>query len=104
MAHDPETVSPNTRAGGDTHPSRVERLFREYNQSLLRFLRPRVRSQQEAKEIAQEAYVRLLKLDNPGTVSFLQAYLFKTAANIATERFSQQQARDRCDQLVFFED
>ncbi len=52
----------------------------------MRFLRHRVHSQHEAREIAQEAYVRLWKLDSPGTVSFLQAYLFKTAANIATER------------------
>ena len=110
MSRDPEKhlseppVCRNEGSSSETHQSRVERLFREYNQSLLRFLRSRVGSQHEAREIAQEAYVRLLKLDNPGAVSFLQAYLFKTAANIATERFSQRQTRDRCDHLIFFED
>jgi RNA polymerase sigma-70 factor (ECF subfamily) len=64
----------------------VERLFREHNEALLRFLRGRVGSHNEAREIAQEAYVRLLSLDQPGAVSYLRAFLFKTAANIAIDR------------------
>src|ERR1700688_4376064 len=64
----------------------VERLFREHNEALLRFLRGRVGSHNEAHEIAQEAYVRLLSLDQPGAVSYLRAFLFKTAANIAIDR------------------
>lgn len=107
MTTDPDKLDPDCvseRAGqvhGTGHQGQVERLFHEHNQSLLRFLRSRAASAQEASEIAQEAYVRLLKLDNPGAVSFLQAYLFKTAANIATERFSQRRTRERCDQLIF---
>jgi RNA polymerase sigma-70 factor (ECF subfamily) len=38
------------------------------------------------KEVAQEAYVRLLNLDQPGAVGFLRAFLFKTAANLAIDR------------------
>src|SRR5262245_8726557 len=69
----------------------VERLFREHNEALIRFLALRLRSQQEAKEVAQEAYVRLLKLDQPGAVSFLRAFLFKTAANLAVDRIRHEQ-------------
>jgi RNA polymerase sigma factor (sigma-70 family) len=73
-------------AGGDSRSALVERLFREHNEALIRFLRGRVGSRNEALEIAQEAYVRLLSLDRPGAVSYLRAFLFKTAANIAIDR------------------
>src|SRR6185437_6352258 len=64
----------------------VERLFREHNEALLRFLRARVGSQNEALEVAQEAYVRLLSLDQPGAVSYLRAFLFGTAATAVTTK------------------
>ena len=66
--------------------SLLARLFREHNRELVGFLCTRLRSEQDAREVAQEAYVRLLRLDQPGAVSFLRAYLFKTAANLATDR------------------
>jgi RNA polymerase sigma factor (sigma-70 family) len=71
----------------------VARLFAEHNSALVRFLGLRLRSDQEAREVAQEAYVRVLQLDQPGAVSFLRAYLFKTAANIATDRLRRAAVR-----------
>lgn len=73
----------------------VERLFREHNEALIRFLRGRVGSHNEALEVAQEAYVRLLSLDQPGAVSYLRAFLFKTAANIAIDRRRRHQNFDK---------
>lgn len=73
----------------------VTRLFREHNEALVRFLALRLRSQQEAKEVAQEAYVRLLRLDQPGAVSFLRAFLFRTAANLAVDRIRHEQMARR---------
>lgn len=64
----------------------VSRLFVEHNSTLVRVLRLRLQSEQEAREVAQEAYVRLLQLDEPGAVSFLRAYLFRIANNLATDR------------------
>lgn len=61
-------------------------LFREHNQHLIGFLCTRLRSEQDAKEVAQEAYARLLQLDQPGAISLLRAYLFKIAANLAIDR------------------
>jgi RNA polymerase sigma factor (sigma-70 family) len=69
----------------------VERIFREHNESLIRFLRARLPSTQDAKEVAQEAYVRLLQLDQPEAIGFLRAYLFKTATHIATDRLRHRQ-------------
>lgn len=73
----------------------VDRLFREHNEALIRFVRPRVRSHQEALEVAQEAYVRLLSLDAPGAVSYLRTFLFRTAANIAVDMRRRDQAQER---------
>jgi len=80
----------------------IERLFREHNEALLRFLRTRVGSHNEALEIAQEAYVRLLSLDQPGAISYLRAFLFKTAANIAVDRHRRHQSYDRVAERQLF--
>jgi RNA polymerase sigma factor (sigma-70 family) len=71
----------------------VERLFVAHNAALLRFIAAKVGSEQEAKEIAQEAYVHLLRLDHPEAVSYLRAFLFKTAANLAVDRLRQRGRR-----------
>ena len=78
--------------GGDSHnrSRAVASLFRQHNQLLLRFLRARLGSEHEAKEVAQEAYVRLLQLDRTGAVSFLRSYLFKVAMNLAIDRLRER--------------
>jgi RNA polymerase sigma factor (sigma-70 family) len=94
----PPNAGPVAESEPDREKSRadvVERLFREHNEALLRFLRGRVGSHNEAREVAQEAYVRLLSLDQPGAVSYLRAFLFKTAANIAIDRRRRDQNFDR---------
>lgn len=93
---EPQAEDPRQRA------ELVTGLFREHNEALIRFLALRLRSHQEAKEVAQEAYVRLLKLDRPGAVSFLRAFLFKTAANLAVDRIRREQASRRLRQDTGF--
>jgi RNA polymerase sigma-70 factor (ECF subfamily) len=73
----------------------LSRLFQEHNQALIRFLMARVDSEQEARDVAQEAYVRMLQLDSRGTVSLLSSYLFKTAANIAIDRMRNRSVSRR---------
>src|SRR5580698_6212816 len=72
------------------HAARIDHLFREHNDALVRFLSARLGSYQDAREVAQEAYVRLLNLDRPGAVNFLRALLYKTAANLAIDRLRHQ--------------
>jgi RNA polymerase sigma factor (sigma-70 family) len=97
-------AEPSGEVTGDGHAQRISRLFSEHNESLIQFLATRLRSVQEAKEVAQEAYVRLLSLEDSGAVSFLRAFLFKTAANLAVDRIRsrnrQRQAHDAglCDE------
>jgi RNA polymerase sigma factor (sigma-70 family) len=80
----------------------VERLFREHNEALVRFLLARLRSRQAALEVAQEAYVRLLSLDQPGAVSYLRSFLFKTAANLAVDRLRRDDVHARATETPLF--
>lgn len=105
MADPAQTKPAEVPAASEGTQGRAEliaRLFREHNETLIRFLALRLRSQQEAKEVAQEAYVRLLKLDQPGAVSFLRAFLFKTAANLAVDRIRHEQTARRVAQETKF--
>jgi RNA polymerase sigma factor (sigma-70 family) len=77
------------------HVRTVAELFRKHNRALVSLLAARMHSVEEAKEVAQEAYVKLLQLDRPGTVSLLQAYLFRTACNLALDRMRQRTVRTR---------
>lgn len=88
---------------GETHEQQVARLFHEHNESLLRFLRTRLHSHEEAREVAQEAYVQLLGLHQPETVHFLRGYLYRTADNLAKNRIKQRVQRRRNDELVYFD-
>lgn len=87
----PSEDAPEPTQGSQRRADLIERLFREHNQALIRFVALRVRSQQEAREIAQEAYVRLLQLDQTGAVSFLRALLFKIAANLTVDHIRHEQ-------------
>jgi RNA polymerase sigma factor (sigma-70 family) len=79
------------------HASALAKLFLENNRSLCAYLRVRVASQHEAEDIAQEAYARLLEHDQPRAISFPRAYLFKMAANIASDRARQRRLHLRVD-------
>jgi RNA polymerase sigma factor (sigma-70 family) len=95
----PDDAVPQTRA------SALSSLFREHNRTLVRFINARLRNEQEANEIAQEAYVKMLQLDRcPGTASFMRHYLFRVAENLAVDRIRQRYARSRLDQLTSIDD
>lgn len=98
-ASSPSTESPEDAGEPDAaadpmvDPVEVERLFREHNAALLRFIAARIGCAHEAREIAQESYVQLLRLNGPGAISYLRAFLFKTAANLVTDRLRQRDRR-----------
>lgn len=65
---------------------------------LVAYLTTRLRSAQEAKEVAQEAYVRLLEIKHPGVPCLLRAYLFKTATHLAIDRLRRRAVRHAVEQ------
>jgi RNA polymerase sigma factor (sigma-70 family) len=92
-----ETVPPPDRA------AEISQLFREHNRALVLFLTSRLRDMQAAREVAQEAYVRVLQLESPSAVSFMRAYLFKVAGNLAIDRLRRQQSSARLDPVECLE-
>jgi RNA polymerase sigma-70 factor (ECF subfamily) len=76
----------------------VSLLFSDHNRMLVGYLTRRLGSEQEAKEVAQEAYVRLLQLQNPGTPSLMRAYLFKTATNLAIDRLRHRRVQHQAEE------
>ena len=100
------TEAPQSTTPAEEAPAQqtrlIEDLFREHNEALLRFLQTRLRSAQEARDVAQEAYVRLLGLHHPGAVSYLRAFLFQTAANLALDRLRREQVHHRATQQPLF--
>ena len=75
----------------------VSQLFRDHNRMLVGYLTSRLCSEQEAKEVAQEAYVRLLQLHDLGTPSLWRAYLFKTATNLAIDRLRRRRVQHQAE-------
>ncbi len=90
-------------AASEPRADTIAHLFQEHNRALIGYLRARLRSEQEAKEVAQEAYVRLLQLQKPGTPGLFRAYLFKTATNIAIDRLRHRRVQQRAEQAELFE-
>ncbi|MEJ0037797.1 MAG: sigma-70 family RNA polymerase sigma factor [Gammaproteobacteria bacterium] len=70
-------------------------LFQSRGEDLLGFLRRRVRSDADARDIAQETYLRFIRLADPSRIENPEAYLFRIAANLLWEhRLRQQSATD----------
>lgn len=63
----------------------VEQLATDHNDDLVRYISRRVRSVADAREIAQEAYVRLLRLDRKDLIREPRPYLYRIAANVLYE-------------------
>ena len=63
----------------------VSSAFEQYHAGLHRFLMRRLRSTQNAQDLAQETYLRLLRMDDCELVRKPQAYLYRIAANLVYE-------------------
>ncbi|GLQ88068.1 RNA polymerase sigma factor [Dyella flagellata] len=75
------------------HVADIEKLFREHNRALIAFLQCRLNSFSDAQEVAQEAYLRMLTMDNREEVDSLRGYLFKVAGNLAIDRLRKRKVR-----------
>lgn len=75
------------------HVDEIEKLFREHNRALVAFLQCRLSSYSDAQEVAQEAYLRVLTMDNREDIDSLRSYLFKIAGNLAIDRLRKRKVR-----------
>ena len=63
----------------------AEDLAREHGTDLIRFIARRLRSETDARDLAQEAYVRLLSMKRQDLIRDPRPYLYRIAANILYE-------------------
>jgi len=63
----------------------LDRRYRDWREELERFLTRRLSSPDLAAELAQEAFVRLMRVDPPSLVRDPRAWLFRTASNLAID-------------------
>jgi RNA polymerase sigma-70 factor (ECF subfamily) len=64
----------------------VRELFIESRPELLRYLAFRVRDAAESEELAQEVYLRMMRLDQVHLIRNPRAYLFRVAASVLADR------------------
>jgi len=69
----------------ETKKTLVGRLFAQHGGALQAFLYRRVRRHPDAAELAQEVYVRMLRVPDMTTVRNPEAYLYAIASNLAKE-------------------
>lgn len=84
----------------------AEHLVRAFNQSLVRMLQVRLHSYDDARDVAQEAYAKLLSLGPDAAIGFHRAYLFRIAQNLATDLLRRRAYTERSapDVLEFHAD
>jgi RNA polymerase sigma factor (sigma-70 family) len=77
----------------DDRKTLLERLYAQYATRLRSFLYRRVGRHSVAQELAQEVYLRLMRLEDLSTILNPEAYLFTVASNLATEHQLRERAR-----------
>jgi RNA polymerase sigma factor (sigma-70 family) len=72
----------------------VEKLFAEHGRALQRYLARRLRTKADASDLAQEVYLRMLRVTDPDAIRNPQRYLYTVASNLVKEHavLEQRQA------------
>src|SRR5271169_6096637 len=72
-------------AAAEPKPSLVGRLFAEHRAALQSYFFRRIRSKADAADLAQEVYVRMLRIGDPGAIRDPVSYLYTVAHNLVIE-------------------
>lgn len=64
----------------------IEQLLANQYRSILAYFYRRLRNRADADDLAQEVYVRMLRVTDPASIRDPQAYLFAVAGNLAKEQ------------------
>jgi len=74
-----------TMSAAEPKPSLVERLFADHRAALQAFFVRRIRSKADAGDLAQEVYVRMLRISDKGAIRNPVLYLYTVANNLVKE-------------------
>jgi len=77
----------------DCEPLCVQNTIRRYHDSLIQFLRQRLRVPDDALDVAQETYIRLLQYQDSRSIRSPSSMLFRIAINVANDLGRAELAR-----------
>jgi RNA polymerase sigma-70 factor (ECF subfamily) len=103
MSASTDEVMADVRGAGNGEPLSVRELIRTHHASLMSLLRRRIRVADDAADVAQEAYIRMLKYEGSRSVQFPSSLLFRIAINVAKDRGRSDQVRHVKDQCELHE-
>lgn len=78
----------------------IQKLFREHNTGLLKFLSRKTGDPEEAQDIAQTAYEKLIGVEAVEGLENAKSYLYQTALNLAIDRMRRQQRANNYQQII----
>lgn len=83
---DADLVPPNPEPpANDGRRAELEQLINKHNDELVSHIYRRVGSRETARDIVQEAFLRIFRLGNLRAVDHLRGFLYQTARNIAVD-------------------
>ena len=108
VAFEPDTPSEESAFPGmstkptprDAHTQKIAELFREEYPKLVHYMVARTGSWPEARDVAAQAFAQVLEMRAPDTISFLKAYVYRVARNLATDRARAGAIRTRLNKIV----
>jgi len=71
----------------------LEMLAKEFRLPLLQYFQRRIRDHDEAEDLVQETFVRLIKRGNIAALEGLRSYLFETASSVVVDHVRRQRSR-----------
>ncbi len=77
------------------HSEALAEISRNHHAALVRFLTVRTGSAEDAKEIVQEAYAKMLALERPAGIGVVAGYLWRVAVNLAIDRKRHRALHER---------
>jgi RNA polymerase sigma factor (sigma-70 family) len=89
-----------TLRGSTREPLRVADLVRSHHATLIGFLRNRLRISDDAPDVAQEAYIRIMQYEGSKDIDSPSSLLFRIAINVANDLGRAEQVRhlsDHCE-------
>jgi RNA polymerase sigma-70 factor (ECF subfamily) len=92
-------VKPRPTSNG-THTQRVADLFRSEYPKLVHYMVSKTGSWPEARDVAAQAFAQVLEMRAPETISYLKAYVYRAARNLATDRARAGAIRTRLNRIV----
>ena len=77
----------------------IERLFTQHGTALQAFLRRRIRVIPDAPDLAQEVYLRMLRVSDSNTIRNPELYLYAVANNLVKENAVLERQRAAWDDI-----